>query len=299
MIRLGIIGLSEGNGHPYSWSAIFNGYSRTKMEQCGFPVIPRYLEKQTWPNARIKNAVVSCVWTQDKSISKKIADTVYIDRVCDSLEEMARTVDGVLLARDDSENHFIHSLPFLKKGIPIYIDKPLSTRTINAKEILSKQRWNGQIFSCSALRYDEDLDIKHWLESKSVARIIARTPNSWEKYAIHCIDPIVSSCLGKFDIISSKRCQVDNIVSTSIEIKYKGKKMTIDLTALGDKKIPINFILLDGNDQTICQLIHQNAFKSFKSALEIFISKTCIERGCAIDVDQMLKSVKLIERGLK
>ena len=26
-IRLGIIGMTEGNGHPYSWSAIFNGYN--------------------------------------------------------------------------------------------------------------------------------------------------------------------------------------------------------------------------------------------------------------------------------
>jgi hypothetical protein len=25
-VRLGIIGASPGNGHPYSWSAFFNGY---------------------------------------------------------------------------------------------------------------------------------------------------------------------------------------------------------------------------------------------------------------------------------
>ena len=31
MYKLGIIGLSPGNGHPYSWSAIFNGYSKEKM----------------------------------------------------------------------------------------------------------------------------------------------------------------------------------------------------------------------------------------------------------------------------
>ena len=24
-IRLGVIGMTEGNGHPYSWSAILNG----------------------------------------------------------------------------------------------------------------------------------------------------------------------------------------------------------------------------------------------------------------------------------
>ena len=28
-LKLGIIGISNGNGHPYSWSAIFNGYDTT------------------------------------------------------------------------------------------------------------------------------------------------------------------------------------------------------------------------------------------------------------------------------
>ena len=46
--KLGIIGISDGNGHPYSWSAIINGYEPAKMENCGFPVIPRYLAKKTF-----------------------------------------------------------------------------------------------------------------------------------------------------------------------------------------------------------------------------------------------------------
>ena len=45
-IKIGILGFTEGNGHPYSWSAMFNGYDPAEMETCGFPVIPRYLEKQ-------------------------------------------------------------------------------------------------------------------------------------------------------------------------------------------------------------------------------------------------------------
>ena len=32
-LKLGVIGLSEGNGHPYSWSAIFNGYDSVEMEK--------------------------------------------------------------------------------------------------------------------------------------------------------------------------------------------------------------------------------------------------------------------------
>src|SRR5690554_2257137 len=45
-IRLGVIGLSDGNGHPYSWSAIVNGYDPVAMQACEFPVIPEYLGHQ-------------------------------------------------------------------------------------------------------------------------------------------------------------------------------------------------------------------------------------------------------------
>ena len=42
-LKLGIIGLSSDNGHPYSWSAIFNGYDPEEMARCPFPGIPEYL----------------------------------------------------------------------------------------------------------------------------------------------------------------------------------------------------------------------------------------------------------------
>ena len=31
-IKIGILGYTEGNGHPYSWSAMFNGYNKEVME---------------------------------------------------------------------------------------------------------------------------------------------------------------------------------------------------------------------------------------------------------------------------
>ena len=42
-IRLAMLGMIEGNGHPYSWSAIVNGYNPEEMAKCPFPVIPQYL----------------------------------------------------------------------------------------------------------------------------------------------------------------------------------------------------------------------------------------------------------------
>ena len=86
-INLGIIGLSEGNGHPYSWSSIFNSYDKSLMENCGFPVIPRYLERHLFPQVCIREAQVTHIWTQSKEISAHISNTCFIEKICDFLNK--------------------------------------------------------------------------------------------------------------------------------------------------------------------------------------------------------------------
>ena len=132
-IKLGIIGISKGNGHPYSWSAIINGYDKKKIKDCGFSVIPKYLNKKIYPRDFINNAKVSHIWTQNIKISKKIASTTYIPNIVKKKEHLIGKVDGILLARDDYKNHYKISKPFLKAGMPVYIDKPIS---INLDDIL-------------------------------------------------------------------------------------------------------------------------------------------------------------------
>ena len=34
-LKIGILGFTEGNGHPYSWSAMFNHYDKEEMEIAG------------------------------------------------------------------------------------------------------------------------------------------------------------------------------------------------------------------------------------------------------------------------
>ena len=47
-IRLAMLGMVEGNGHPYSWSAIINGrYDQKVIADCGYPVIGEYLGAQS------------------------------------------------------------------------------------------------------------------------------------------------------------------------------------------------------------------------------------------------------------
>ncbi|MBA65435.1 MAG: hypothetical protein CMG55_06520 [Candidatus Marinimicrobia bacterium] len=43
-MRIGIIGNSEGNGHPYSWSAILNGFEKKYLNEVPFVLIRDYLK---------------------------------------------------------------------------------------------------------------------------------------------------------------------------------------------------------------------------------------------------------------
>ena len=159
ILKLGMIGISEGNGHPYSWASIFNGYNPKLMEECGFPLIPRYLEKQKFPKDKISNAEVTHIWTQNIEISKKIAKTTNIKNILNDPRQFIGAVDAVLLARDDAEQSRTLAYPLIKAGLPVYIDKPLALSLDIAKELISMQKYEGQIFSCSALLYDSSLKL--------------------------------------------------------------------------------------------------------------------------------------------
>ena len=120
------------------------------MEDCGFPVIPRYLEKQKYPDDFIHEATVTHVWTQDRKLSEHIAKASNIANTVKNFEDLIGSVDAILLARDDAENHVYFAKPFLEAGIPIYIDKPLALSLSEAKNLFDLQSYPGQIFSCSA-----------------------------------------------------------------------------------------------------------------------------------------------------
>ena len=73
IINIGIIGISDGNGHPYSWSAIINGYNKNYIDNCPYPIIIDYLKKNNPPSKNFQNFKITHIWTQDINISKNIA----------------------------------------------------------------------------------------------------------------------------------------------------------------------------------------------------------------------------------
>lgn len=271
-LKLGVIGLSEGNGHPYSWSAIFNGYNPEAMEQCGFPVIPRYLEQQVWPNCQISNAEVVAIWTQDPAVSAKIATAAKIPHIVSAPEQMIGKVDAILLARDDAENHLEHAKPFLDAGLPIYIDKPIALSVESLNELYTLERYPGQIFTCSALRYSKELSIFGDEINKlgSIRQIVAFTPKSWNKYAVHIIEPVLKmvSDTDQPEHYFSDKTNKPMDGARSLKVRWRSGLET-SFFATGDGITPISIRIIGTHGYK--ELQFSDTFPAFKSALEAFI----------------------------
>lgn len=296
MIRLGVIGMSDGNGHPYSWSAICNGYSPVEMVACGFPVIPEYLSKQTWPEARLPDVEVSHVWTQDSAISNKIARAALISNTVDIPEEMIGKVDGLLLARDDAENHLKIVAPFLKAGVPVYIDKPIALNINALDAIYALQQYEGQIFTCSALRFAEELELTAKLKKciGKIKHIEAVTPKSWKKYAVHIIEPVLKMLKGRAELNSQL---IDGFADNggSVFVQFKGG-ISARFTALGSEAMaPLSFRVF--GDEGWVDLVFSDAFTAFKKSLNEFLDG--IRTSCVKSPYNFNKEVvSIIERGM-
>ena len=58
-IKLAMLGMTEGNGHPYSWSIIINGrYNAEALAQCPYAAIIDYISKQPKNTLGIKDVEV-------------------------------------------------------------------------------------------------------------------------------------------------------------------------------------------------------------------------------------------------
>lgn len=294
-LKLGVIGMSEGNGHPYSWAAIFNGYNKKAMAECPFPVIPEYLGKQSFPEDSIKEARVTHIWTQEEPISKKISKASLIPNICSNPEDMIGEVDAVLLARDDAENHFSMSLPYLKAGLPVFIDKPLAYDLKTAKKILNEQEYHDQIFTCSSLRFAKEFNLTS-SQKERIGKIIhvdASVPKSWSKYAVHIIEPSLSMLDKNYKVDSVETFKNQGI--TMNRVQWVNGPSGIFKT-FGKHSAPLKITLYGENGFE--ELEFKDTFFAFKASLQYFI-EMLNKKVPNIDRIQTLQVIEILERGMK
>lgn len=292
MLKIGIIGLSDGNGHPYSWAAIFNGFDKTK--ECPFEVIPDYLKQQKFPEDFLSHlGRVTHIWTQDRKTSESIAKFSLINNIVGHPEEMIKSVDAVLLARDDAENHYDIAIPFLKSGIPVFIDKPFALSLDDANRMISQQQFNYQIFTCSSLRFARELLLTS-SELNSIGKIHtvkASVMKKWSTYAIHLLEPMLVNltCRGDLNKVTKIKGSKHHTVSVSWE------NVEAILTVTGKYYTPLEFIYYGENGEI--KKTFSDSFSCFRSSLQAFVSQIR-NQEILIPRSETLELVNIIEKGM-
>ena len=269
-IRLAMLGSSEGNGHPYSWSAMFNGYDREAMtKECPFAGIPVYLNKQPAEGLTIPGANVTHIHCEGGGgfTAEHVAKCALIPHVVAQATDVIGQVDAVVIATDIGHEHVARARPFIEAGLPVFIDKPL---TDNAPDLQVFREWIAQgkaIMSSSSMRYTKEY-LPYRLSTRELGDlryVSITTPKSWETYGIHALE-------GMYPILGPGFISARNVGTKERNLVHLKHRNGADIVVVANYDMFGGFGLL----QLIGTAGHANVatgdtFFSFKSQLEAFI----------------------------
>ena len=266
-IRLAMLGMVDGNGHPYSWSAMFNGYNPEIMRDCPFAAIPEYLDKEPKDMLQIRGARVTHIWTDDPADAQHVARASLIPHVVERPEDVIGQVDAVIVATDKGHEHVARCRPFVEAGLPIFVDKPL---TDNEPDLVQFSEWvraGKRIMSSSCMRYTKEY-APYRLSTHELGQlrfVTITTPKSWERYGIHALE-------GIFPILGPGFISARNTGSQDRNIVHFKHQCGADVlvAAINDMYGAFGVLTLAGTSGHV-EVASRDSFYAFKAQLQAFV----------------------------
>ncbi|MCC7494718.1 MAG: Gfo/Idh/MocA family oxidoreductase [Fimbriimonadaceae bacterium] len=158
MLRLSLVSAATygqtdrtpGSFHGTAFASAFNGYD------------DEYRKQFQWTFAASTERLPDCqvVKIQDphREWAERLATACHIPQVVDTYEEAAEDVDAVIVVDDGSRKQYLCALPALRKGLPVFIDKPLAMTAAEVADVLAyADRYGAKVMSASSLRYVPDI----------------------------------------------------------------------------------------------------------------------------------------------
>lgn len=134
MLRIGIVG--SDNSHALHYSTMLN------VERVGGDEF---------------KAVA--IWGQEAERTREVAEKASIETIVDRVEDMLDLVDAVFVEDRHGGLHAEHALPFLERGLPVFVDKPLAITLEDCGRIIAAANASGSFLtSFSSLRTAETTD---------------------------------------------------------------------------------------------------------------------------------------------
>ena len=291
MTRIGIIGESKGNGHPYSWSAIINGFNKNLLHTVPFELIKQYLSKINGDLKKNKNVKITKIYCENLKYAQSVAKFANIKKVESNLRDFGQDIDAIIIAKDDYQNHYSLLKKLVNFKIPILIDKPIATDQITLKRILKLKKTSNHFYTGSGLTFSKEIE-KMPKDFKNIQEIRALSNGPWDRYSVHLINILENYFkINGYDFHKYK--EIKTIKKDKLTIEYSSLNLSLNLNLNNFLGVRFKFIFKNGTTKFI---YFKNTYFAFKNFLDCFIKQVQTGKNFFKDED-ILKTVKLIELG--
>ncbi len=158
-LRLGLISAATygrnaprtlGSHHGTAFATTFNGWDEAQAA--------RWKGTFVKSRRRLDGAQVAVVWDPDLAAARQLADVCGIARVAETPEQACEGVDAVLIIDDGSGAQWKYAVHPLRRGVPVFCDKPVAMTAREAQGIARLVRETRTPFlSASSLRFVPDI----------------------------------------------------------------------------------------------------------------------------------------------
>ena len=174
-LRIGIIGAE--NSHTIGFGRMFN------------------IDKK-FPAAEVKY-----VWGESAEFARNAAEKGSIPHIVKDPREMLGEIDALIVDHRHAKYHLEAATPFIKEGIPTFIDKPFCYRAAEGEEFLKLAREHGTpVTSYSSIAHSASTyDIKKQAESMGkINQVVRSGPVDLDSkyggiffYGVHIVQPLM------------------------------------------------------------------------------------------------------------
>ena len=174
-IRIGIVGAE--NSHTLHFGRVFN------------------LDKQ-FPGTELTH-----IWGETEELAHRASEKSKIPNIVKKPIEMLGEIDALIVDHRHPKYHLEPAIPFIKEGIPTFIDKPFCYRLAEGRKFLElAEKYNAPVTSYSTIAHSEaTFDIKKQVkEIGEIQDVVFYGPVDTESeyggiffYGVHLVQPLM------------------------------------------------------------------------------------------------------------
>jgi predicted dehydrogenase len=193
---------------------------------------------------RFKGFRVTKCWDVDAKRSKEVADLYGLEAV-PSLKDMT-DIDAVMVLSRKQDKHLPYARPFLRRGLPTFVDKTTAGTLAQAVSMYSlAKKHKAPIFSASAVRFGREVEeakVVMKTKMKKLRFIEASGSGELMFYGQHVFDTL-------YELIGRGAQTIQNIGDEDLslmKIAFKGG-LTVQAVVCNYGHIPFQFTIADAD----------------------------------------------------